>query len=247
MFFFSSTFYIITVILQAICVIHCIRKGNQNNWIWLIVFLPMIGCIIYLFSEIITKREIKSVTSGVTGIINPSASVKKLEENLKFSDTFNNRVALADALLAAGQTAKAIDLYEGSLNGAFTENEHVISRLVMAYYREKRYEEVISMAKKIYTKPQFSRSKAHVLYAMSQAYSGNNDMAEKEFLLMKARFSNFEARYYYSLFLQMNNRMEESKKVLTEIIEEIPQLGRTEKKYYREWLLHSKELLKKTQ
>jgi len=245
MFFINNKFYIITIVLQAICVIHCLKKGNQNNWIWLIVFLPFIGCLIYFFSEIITNREIRTVRSGVGEILRPSGSIRKLEENLRFSDSFNNRMALANAYLASGQPREAISLYENSLSGAFSENEEVISQLITAYYMEKRYQDVVKMAEKIYTRPQFPRSKAHILYAMSLAYSGNNEMAEKEFLGMKGRFSNFEARYYYALFLQKNNRNPEAKQVLSEIVEEIPQLGNVEKRYNREWINLSKDMLKK--
>ena len=65
----------------------------------------------------------------------------------------------------AGQTQRAINLYEESLEGAFAENELVISRLIVAYYKEKRYEDVIRLAPKIGKPPQFARSKAHMLYA----------------------------------------------------------------------------------
>jgi hypothetical protein len=247
MFFFGNTFYIVTIVLQAICVIHCLRKGNQNNWIWLIVFLPLIGCLIYFFSEMFTNREIRTVKSNVGEILNPSGSIKKLEENLRFSDTFSNRITLADAYLAGGQTSNAIPLYEGSLTGAFSENEHAIAQLILAYYYEKRYDDVLKITPKIYKLPQFPRSKAHILYAMSLAYSGKDEMAEKEFLGMKGRFSNFEARYYYTLFLQKNNRNSEAKKILTEITEEIPQLSSVEKRYNREWINLSKDMLKKLQ
>lgn len=245
MLFFNSTFYIITVILQAICVIHCIRKGNQNNWIWLIIFLPLIGCLIYFFSEIFTRREMRSVQTGVGEIFNPSGSIKKLEENLRFSDTFNNRVALADAYLEAGQTQRAITLYESSLTGAFTENEYAISQLIVAYYAEKRYEDVLAMAPRIAKQPQFARSKAHILYAMSLGYCGRDEEAEKEFLGLKGRFSNFEARYYYAFFLQKNNRYEEARQVLSEIKDEIPQLSGVERRHHGEWLSRSKDMLKK--
>jgi hypothetical protein len=247
MFFLNNKFYIITIVLQAICVIHCLRKGNQNNWIWLIVFLPFIGCLIYFFSEILTRREIRTVQSGVGEILNPSGSIRKLEENLRFSDSFNNRVMLADAYLSSGQSGKAISLYENSLTGAFAENEHAIAQLIAAYYLEKRYKDVVSISKKIYNKPQFPRSKAHILYAMSLAYSDDNEMAEKEFRGMKGRFSNFEARYYYALFLQKNNRNAEARQILSEIVEEIPQLGRVEKRYNREWISLSKDMLKRMQ
>jgi hypothetical protein len=245
MFFFSGTFYIITIILQAICVIHCVRKGTQQNWIWLIVFLPLIGCIVYFFSEILTHRQMRSVSSGVGEIIRPSGSIKKLEANLRFSDTFNNRILLADAYLASGDTARAIDIYENSLTGAFAENEHGINQLMIAYYKEKRYADVITMAKKIRNQPQFPRSKAHILYAMALSYTGNNDLAEKELLTMKGRFSNFEGRYYYSLFLQHNNRNDEARAILREMTDEIPQLSSVEKRYNREWIQLARDSLKK--
>ncbi|MBI3138676.1 MAG: hypothetical protein HYZ15_08840 [Sphingobacteriales bacterium] len=245
MFFFSSTFYIITLVLQGICVFHCIRKGNQQNWIWLIVFLPLVGCIIYFFSEILTSRGIRSVQTGVSGIINPSGSVRKLEENLRFSDTFNNRIALADAYLASGRTRDAIDLYEKSLTGAFAENEDAIAKLAFAHYREKNYEAVIREAKKICSLPQFPRSKTHILYAMSLGYAGQTAQAEEEFLKLKGRFSNFEARYYYSLFLQQNNRSGEARAVLNDMIAEVPQLSGVERRHHREWISLAKDSLNK--
>src|ERR1700741_988342 len=103
LFYLFGQYYYVVLILQAICVYHCVRKGNQN-WIWLIVFLPLVGCVIYLFTEVITKNKVRNVQSGVGEVFRPSGSIKKLQENLRFSDTFQNKIALADALFAAGQT-----------------------------------------------------------------------------------------------------------------------------------------------
>src|SRR5690349_4434434 len=131
--YFANYYFYIPVALQAICVIHCMRKGNQNKWIWIIVFLPGIGSLAYIFSEMITGREIDSVKSGVGSVFNPGGSIRKLEDQLRFSDTFHNRVALADGYLAAGHTEDAIALYEQSLTGVITENEHVLKQLIVAY------------------------------------------------------------------------------------------------------------------
>jgi hypothetical protein len=245
MFFFDTNFYIAIVILQAICVIHCVRKGNQQKWIWLIVFLPLIGSIVYFFSEIFTNREMRSVQSGVGEMFNPSGTIRKLEDNLRFSDTFNNRIALADAYLKASQPGKAIPLYENSLTGAFAENEYAIKQLIIAYYAEKRYADIVGMTPKIYKQPEFPRSKAHILYAMSLSYTGRDDMAEQEFSGLRGRFSNFEARYYYALFLQKSNRIDEARQLLREITEEIPQLSAAERRFNNQWIGLSKELLKK--
>jgi len=56
MFFSSPYFYYVTIGLQAFCAVHCIRKGNQQKWIWIIVFLPLLGGLIYIFSEVLPHR-----------------------------------------------------------------------------------------------------------------------------------------------------------------------------------------------
>ncbi|MEO7313524.1 MAG: PLDc N-terminal domain-containing protein [Chitinophagaceae bacterium] len=115
--------YYIPVILQAICVIHCIPKSHQIKWIWIIIFLPIIGCVIYFFSEIVTGNQSQQVQQGVGFVITSGSTTKKLEERLRFSDSFNNKIMLADAYLGGGNTEKDIPMYESCLTGAVTENE----------------------------------------------------------------------------------------------------------------------------
>lgn len=244
-FFYNNYFYLITILLQGICVYHCIRRGRQNNWIWLIVFLPIIGCLIYFFTEIVTRREMQNVQIGVGSVFNRGGRIKRLEENIKVSDAFENKVALADAYLEAGQTNRAIGLYEWSLEGNFEENEHVLSQLIIAYFQAKRFEEIIPLAKKIYKRPQFARSKAHLLYAMALEQTGMHEMAEAEFKTMKARFSNFESRYQYGLFLQRAGRQEEARQLFTQVVDEAAHLSPKERSYNRAWISQAKDELKK--
>lgn len=242
--FFSSNFYYITAGLQLICVIHCIRKGNQGKWIWIIVFVPLIGGIAYIFTEMFTGREVRQVQSGLGSLINPSGSIRKLEENLRFSDTFNNRIALADAYLATGQTDKAVELYEGSYTGAFTENEQLLKQLIIAYSLQQRYKDVVTMAKKLYSTPQFARSQAHLLYAMALEHTDKIDEAEKEFKFMNVRYSHFEARYQYGLFLQRGHRIQEAKEIFNSIIDESTHLSSRERSGNRQWIAKAREELK---
>ena len=238
--FFGGQYYFIIIILQAICVIHCLRNKTSNNWIWLIVFLPLIGCLIYFFSEILTHSQIRKFQSGFGEIMSPSGSIKKLEDNLRFSDTFQNRVSLADAYLMKGENEKAIELYESSLNGVFEENEYVLAQLVLAYNQQKRYPDVIQCATKIYNRPQFLRSKAHIFYAVALAQTGKSENAEKEFLKMNIRFSNFEARYFYAQFLESMNRVDEAKNILSDIADEFPRLTHVERRNNREWFMKAR-------
>jgi len=236
--------YLVSIILQAICVMHCLAKGNQQRWIWIIIFLPVIGCVIYFFTEIVHARNARTLGTGLGGVVNPSGRTRRLENNLRFTDTFNNRVMLADAYLAVGRTEEAIELYVSSLTGAFTENEYVIKQLIRAYFEKERYTEVIAMARKLYGRPQFARSKEHVLYARALVYIGDVTTAEQEFMKMKARFADFEARYQYGLFLRGSGREKEALLVFEDITGEAYHLSSRERRDNRAWIAKAKEELK---
>jgi hypothetical protein len=191
-----------------------------------------------------TRNQFQQVQSGMGTVFNPSGKIKKLQDNLRFTDTFNNRMALADAYMHVGQFDKAIELYEKSLTGNFENNEQANLQLTTAYFEKKRYEDVIGTAKKIYSLPQFTRSKAHMLYAIALGYMGQNEEAEKEFLMMKGRFSNYEPRYYYGKFLSAAMRVDDAKIVFNEMLAEAVHLNSHEKRQNRKWFNLAKDEIK---
>lgn len=244
LFYGGGYYYYIIIGLQAYCAFHSYRRGTFNKWMYLIIFLPAIGSLIYIYSEILSNRRFKTPNIDIGSVINPGGKIKKLEDELKFTDTFNNRVRLADAYLAGGFTDKAIELYKASLTGAFAENEHALAQLIVAYFEQERYDEVIPIAKKIYKLPQFAKSRAHILYAKSLEFTGNTEQAEKEFKAMKGRYSDFGPRYEYGLFLVRAEREDEAKAVFAEMLNEEPHLSPMEKKASRVWFVKTKEELR---
>ena len=74
------------------------------------MFLPLIGCLAYLFTEIVQRRHVSSLRNNVTVIVNPGGKIRDLEKKFNFSDTFATRVALADAYLAKGMYKRSIAL-----------------------------------------------------------------------------------------------------------------------------------------
>jgi hypothetical protein len=245
MFNFLNMPYYLIIGLQGVCVYHCVKKGNQNKWIWIIVCVPVIGSLIYIFSEIITKRDISGIQTNISSVIFPTGRVKDLEKRLEFSNTFENKVALADAYLASGLIEKAIDLYESCLVGVFDDNEYVIKRLIEAYFNLDRHNDVIKIAQKIIRNSEFPKSHAHVLYALSLERSEKTEQAEIELRSMGGKYSNFEGRFHYGQFLTRINRNSEAKDIFSEILEEASHMSSGESRNNREWFKKTREELSK--
>lgn len=221
-------YYYLVIALQAVCVFHSIRKGNQQKWIWIIVFLPFIGSLAYLFTEVIQRRHVSVVQNTVGSLVNPKGRIHELEKQFKFSDTFTNRVALADAYLENGRNQDAIALYEPTLSSTFSTNEHVIKQLIIAYYNTGRYEDVARIAPKVVNSMYFSKSRNNLLYALALEKINQPGLAEQQYKAMSHRFSNYEARYLYGDFLLRQNRKEDAALVFYDVVEESQHLKRSE-------------------
>lgn len=237
-------FYYLILVLQGLCVLHTMRKGNQNKWIWIIVCLPMVGSLIYIFTEIINKRDVSSMQSGIINVINPGGRLKTLEKNFNFSDTLTNRIALADSYLERNQNEKAIALYEPVLDGLYHDNEHVIKHLAEAYYNVGRIEDVIRIIPKATRSLTFSSSRANLIYAFALEKTGQNNLAEKEYKGMNHRFSNYEARYYYIRYLINASRLDDAKSLVQTILNEDSHMNRREKGDSKIWIDKVKEQAK---
>jgi len=245
MYFGGGNYYYIILILEAFCIIHSLRRGTQQKWLWILIVIPVFGCLYYIYSEILSNRGIRAPKINVEAVINPGAKIKRLEEEVRFTDTFANRVKLADAYLEAGLTDKALEIYKNSLTGAFVENEHVMAQLIVAYFEKGQYNEVIPIAKKLYKLPQFARSKAHILYAKSLELTYQEELAENEFKLMKGRYSYFEPRYEYGMFLTRAGRDDDAWQIFTDMLNEQSHLSPVERKSNKVWFAKAKDELKK--
>ena len=92
------SFISIPLILQFYCLYHAYRYQKAFHWYLLIIFIPIAGSLLYLILQVFKKRNIKEAQESVTEIVLPSKKINELEQRLQFSDTYENKIQLADAL-----------------------------------------------------------------------------------------------------------------------------------------------------
>ena len=48
-----SSAFLISIVIQVLLIIHCIRTGRNSLWIWAIALLPLAGPIAYVLIELL--------------------------------------------------------------------------------------------------------------------------------------------------------------------------------------------------
>src|SRR5690554_660730 len=93
-------FYLI-IAFQAFCIYHLFKNRKSFYWIFAILFLPLVGCVAYLVTQVPKKSDPNKIPQNIKKRITPSNKLKALEQTLEFAETYLNRVNLADAYLEA--------------------------------------------------------------------------------------------------------------------------------------------------
>lgn len=106
----------ISLVVQIICAVHCVRNGRNSLWLMVILFFSLLGCAAYAWFEILPglmgRREVRRVKQAAVKVLDPDREVRAAREALDTADTAANRIALADALAGQGKWAEAIPHYE---------------------------------------------------------------------------------------------------------------------------------------
>src|SRR5690606_24820843 len=125
------------------CIYHLFKNRNPYYWIFAILFLPLIGCVIYLVTQVYNKRDAEKLQDNLVNIIHPTKRIKDLEKKLRFSETYQNRVNLADAYLENKDYKNAIPHYLDALHDNLQNDLYATKQLVECYFNVEDYNNVI--------------------------------------------------------------------------------------------------------
>ena len=223
--------YYLTIALQIYCFYHVYKNNSNNYWYFIIFFVPLVGGIVYIFTHVFNKRDVANITEEITTIINPTKKIKGLEKELEFSDTFQNKINLADAHFENNDYNNAIILYEKALKGNYKDEPHTLNKLIKCYFKTNTFDQVIINAKKIDLDKGFKESIYY--YGLSLEQKGAFEEAEVQLKKVDKRFSNYPERIELSNFLIRRNKKTKAKELLIEITSEINSMTKANAKKYR--------------
>ena len=237
-------YYYLILALQAYCIYHAYTNRNETYWFFVILFIPVIGSILYLLLRVFNKNDYDKVQDGVISVLNPTKKVNELKKKLAFSDTFQNKINLADAYLEMKDYQNAIALYESAKKSLFAHDAYLIENLMEAYFYVKNYNEVIACFKELQKGKDKIKAKSIVQYALALDNLGKHDMALTEFEKINTNFSNYQERLEFAKYLTNNEDQKTAKSVLLAILEDANHFTKDNKRIYRKTIQQAKDLLK---
>ena len=237
-------YYYLIVALQVFCIYHVIKNRNQYYWIFLILFVPAIGSIIYLITQVYNKRDAAIIKENLTSVLIPTKRVKDLEKKLQFSETFQNRLELADALFEMKDFKNAITHYEVALKDETQNKYFILEKLIAAYYSLKDYNKTIAYAEELKKHPEFSKSKSEFIYGLALDKTGQSEAAEKYLKAIDQRYSNYSERLVLAKFYLESDKIEAAKEILNEISIESQHMTKPNKRKYSKTISEVEKLLK---
>ncbi len=221
-------------IVQAICLYHAYTSNADQRWYWLIIFIPGIGCAIYLYHHFANRKNVHSVTEGLKEVVNSNYRIEQLEKAVRFSATVQNRINLADAYVTYSRFGDAIAMYNDCMNGYLSEDTVLRMKLLNAYFLNNEYSEAVKLGQQLIGEKAFRNSTERIAYAWSLHRVGESGRAAEQFRDMDHSFTNYRHRLEYCRYLIEIGEQDALRERLSDLREEIDHMKGPEKRLHRD-------------
>lgn len=239
------------ILIQIAFAIHVIRSGREMYWLYLIMFLPGIGCAIYFFTQVLPDMQnnysVRKAGNQLLKAIDPERELRRRKDELEIADTVENRVKLADECIEAGFYAEAIPLLQRCQQNGHDDPD-ILLKLASAYFGAGEYQACVeTLDNLIRLHPGFRSHDGHLLYARSLAALGRTPQALEEYQALATSFPGEEARLRYAQLLRDNGQTGKAQQVLEEILLRTKRAPNYYRRKEQEWVKQAEQLLKENQ
>ncbi|MBA6153986.1 tetratricopeptide repeat protein [Gelidibacter maritimus] len=236
-------FYFI-IAFQAFCIYHLFKNRKSFYWIFAIIFLPLVGCVAYLVTQVPKRNDSEKIQENFKKRINPSNKVKAMQQKLEFADTYLNRVNLADAYLEANDYSAAIEHYTIALEDKTQNDFFVKEHLIKSYYNINDYDQVIAHSDGLESHNEFEKSEVPFLYGMALAEMGRTDEAIALLRMIDRPYSNYNERVAFAKLMLRIDKTADAKEILEELSVEMQNMTAPNQRIYKETILEVEKLRK---
>ena len=189
---------IVPIVIQVLLIIHVIRTGRNQLWIWVLLFLPLAGGLAYLAVEILPElfrsRTARRTARGLRKAMDPGADLRRYENEARIGGNVASRQRYAEELVRHGRFDEAIAQYREALSGLYEHDPNLMLGLAQAQFGKGDASGArVTLDELIRLNPDFRSPVGHRLYARALEAEGNAQKALAEYKVLANSYPGAEA------------------------------------------------------
>jgi hypothetical protein len=238
----------LSLIVQAILIIHVLKTGRPFFWVFLLVFLPGIGPLIYVVMEILP-----SLTGGLAArraarrvgkLVDPGRSLRQHQLDYERSRNVDTATRLANELVREGRPDEAIKVCEEARGGVFADDPTLLLTLASAQFAKRAFGEAVATLDALRAKnPQFRSADGHLLYARALEEEGQTAKAIEEYAALARYYPGAEARVRLAQLHERTGDTETARRLFRQIVDDARLAPKHFQRAQREWIDLAKKAL----
>ena len=237
LFFFFSWW---GIILQAIAIVHFIRRRPDSYWLWIIIFFGGLGALIYIVVEMIPDASLLRQSFKV---FPRRKRIHELEAAILDNPSAGNYEELADLYLEEGKFSRARQCYDKAISSR-TDSSDPFYRRGITEIELGDFGAAIADLERVVTKdPKYDFQRAAALLAHAYANSGQAAKADALFQEVTKVSTSSETYYNYASFLASQGRNAEAREWAQRILAKKPTMPAYQRRRERPWFRRASALL----
>jgi hypothetical protein len=193
------------VLIALVFAVHAVRTGRPFYWLFILFSFPLLGSLVYFLVEYLPgtrlQRNVGTAARSLARSLDPGAELREARRAFDLSATVQNRMRLANALLAGGAAAEAAEQFDACLHGPFASDPQIRLGAAQARLQNRQPGPALELLTALRQRnPEFRPEQVSVLTAQALAAAGRDGDARAEFEAALTRFDSVEVRAHYAIW-----------------------------------------------
>lgn len=229
----------VLLILQIALAIHAGRTGRPFFWIFLIIFVPMVGMLAYILVELVPEYlggyRGRRAAAALGQAVAPGRGYRRLSEEVEAAPTVQNMLALAEECQALGRFGEAVDLYRRCLVGVHADDTAILLGLAQAQFGAGDAAGAKASLERLNAIPDYQSAEAHLLFARTLEALDDLAAARHEYEAVSRYYPGPEAACRHALLLQRVGERDQAAAIFAEVKRNLDRSPRHVRRRWREW------------
>jgi hypothetical protein len=238
---FGGLFYPWGMVLQALAIVHFVRRRPDGYWLWIILFLGGLGALAYIFVEVVPDAPL--LRDSLRGVPR-RRRIRALEAAILDNPSVGNYEELADLYLEDRKFVRARELYDKVISPRTDSPDPYYRRGIAAIELKDFPAAVADLERVVAMNPKYDFHRAIALLAHACGQIGNAARADELFKQATAISTQSETYHNYATFLLAQGRKAEAHEWAKRILAKKPTMPSYLRRRERPWFRAAKAILK---